>query len=327
MLVFRNGKLEGFDDETVFAEIERRRMLSGNPGNAPQKSIKQAEIETLLAHKPFANHEERESDFSVRPLPLRADRRGAMGKVDRVVLVDRLREVIAQVGFTRFDSAMADVDGELNLKVHLAPLAREMSWVPAVENRGEGFLVSFDSKALEAWETRLAVKRRYQALQAGYNAWKRAHPRSNMAFPSARYILLHTLSHLLISSVSLSCGYAASAIRERVYATEAGSGILLYTGTPDAEGTLGGLVQVGTRIEEHLHAAIEMAMLCSNDPVCGQHRPESEHEARFLHGAACHGCLLIAEPSCERRNEFLDRALLVPTVEPCGAEFFEDGEG
>src|SRR5208337_515798 len=62
--------------------------------------------------------------------------------------------------------------------------------------------------------------------------------------------------------------------------------------------------------------------LCSNDPVCAQHAPENQHECRFLHGAACHGCLLIAETSCEQHNDYLDRALLVSTVDGNGAEFF-----
>jgi len=31
---------------------------------------------------------------------------------------------------------------------------------------------------------------------------------------------------------------------------------------------------------------------------------------------------LISETSCEQRNEFLDRALVVPTVEVVGCEFF-----
>jgi hypothetical protein len=44
----------------------------------------------------------------------------------------------------------------------------------------------------------------------------------------------------------------------------------------------------------------------------------------YLHGAACHGCLLLAESSCERRNDFLERALVVPTVDSDGAAFFED---
>jgi hypothetical protein len=43
---------------------------------------------------------------------------------------------------------------------------------------------------------------------------------------------------------------------------------------------------------------------------------------RATHGAACHGCLLIAETSCEMRNLFLDRNLLVPTMATDGASFF-----
>ena len=67
---------------------------------------------------------------------------------------------------------------------------------------------------------------------------------------------------------------------------------------------------------------LELGDLCSNDPVCAQHEPQSTHEHRFLLGAACHGCLLIAETSCEQHNDFLDRALVVPTVDNLGVEFF-----
>jgi hypothetical protein len=65
-------------------------------------------------------------------------------------------------------------------------------------------------------------------------------------------------------------------------------------------------------------------MLCSNDPVCAQHDAASRHERRFLHGAACHGCLLISETSCEQQNDFLDRALVVPTVQDLGEAFFSE---
>ena len=137
--------------------------------------------------------------------------------------------------------------------------------------------------------------------------------------------MLHSLSHLLITTVSLECGYSASAIKERVYASDKyGYGILLYTGSSGSEGTLGGLVQVGKRIESILANALEFGRLCSNDPVCAQHKPAEANEERFLHGAACHGCLLIAETSCEKGNEFLDRALVVNTVENQGAAFFPD---
>jgi hypothetical protein len=136
--------------------------------------------------------------------------------------------------------------------------------------------------------------------------------------------MLHSLSHLLITAIALECGYPASALRERVYASVEQDmyGILIYTGSSDSEGTLGGLVETGRSIAAHLTAARRLADLCSNDPVCSEHRPSNEHEARFLHGAACHGCLLIAETSCEQHNDFLDRALVMPTVSVPGAAFF-----
>jgi hypothetical protein len=53
----------------------------------------------------------------------------------------------------------------------------------------------------------------------------------------------------------------------------------------------------------------------------GPYYPNAD-EDRTLHGAACHGCLLVAETSCEARNLFLDRALMVDTVGQTGAGFF-----
>jgi hypothetical protein len=122
----------------------------------------------------------------------------------------------------------------------------------------------------------------------------------------------------------MRCGYPASSIRERIYAdAPAGRyGILLYTGSPDAEGTLGGLVQQARYMEEHLGQALRMSALCSNDPICAQHGPGESMEGRWLHGAACHGCALVAETSCEMRNDYLDRALVVPVLGVPDAAFF-----
>jgi hypothetical protein len=124
----------------------------------------------------------------------------------------------------------------------------------------------------------------------------------------------------------MRCGYPASSIRERIYADGAGDryGILLYTGSSDADGTLGGLVQEARHIEDHLLLALGMGSLCSNDPICAQHTPGKSLEERLLHGAACHGCALVAETSCEMRNDYLDRALVVPVPGLSGAAFFED---
>jgi hypothetical protein len=155
----------------------------------------------------------------------------------------------------------------------------------------------------------------------------KAHPGSKRIFPGAPYYLLHTFAHLLMTAISLECGYPGSSLRERIYALDAPPGgqrrfgVLIYTASTDAEGTLGGLVEAARRISHFVRKALELAALCSNDPICAHHTPgELDHAP--LHGAACHGCVLVPETSCEQRNEFLDRALVVPTVEQCGAEFF-----
>ena len=78
----------------------------------------------------------------------------------------------------------------------------------------------------------------------------------------------------------------------------------------------------GRRIGRHVEAALELGRLCSNDPVCAQHDPQNLHECRFLHGAACHNCLFLPETSCERGNRYLDRSVLVPTIEHAEFAFF-----
>jgi hypothetical protein len=314
--------LDGFSDAEAWAEVQARKgaVLEG-----PAKTVKQAEFEVLAGTKESAGADQPDGNFYARALAAAAwggPDRPWMAAVERVVLVHRLREVVAQIGFTRFEASSPDVEGELQMGVQAAPLARETTWLPAVENRGEGVFVQFRKAAIDDWAGRPAAVERGRHLLAGFEAWKSAHPHSARKFPGLPYYLMHTVSHLLLTAVSLECGYPASSIRERVYALESGYGVLLYTGSPDAEGTLGGLVETGRQIARHLRAALELARLCSNDPVCAQHDPPGPHEARFLHGAACHGCLLVAETSCEQQNDFMDRALAVPTVDDGGAEFF-----
>ena len=316
--------IEGFTDEAVWAEIERRK---GGGGASESKSIKQAEIETLLSSPSTVGEDTPDGDFYARARSLDGLSAAMQQRLERIVLVHRLREVKALVGFTRFEAAMPDIDGELSLGGELAPLARETTWVPANENRGEGVFLAFSDAAIGTWLEQPGVVARGERLKAGFDAWLQRKEIESAKFPGLPYIMLQSLAHLLITAVAIECGYSASSIRERIYAGQSGHGILLYTGGAGSEGTLGGLVDVGRSIEHHLTRALELGRLCSNDPVCAQHDPANLHEERFLHGAACHGCLLIAETSCERRNELLDRALVVPTVSTPDAAFFPDEVG
>ena len=106
--------------------------------------------------------------------------------------------------------------------------------------------------------------------------------------PGPIYYMLHSFSHLLLTAISLECGYPASSLRERIFVSEGCGGILIYTGSSDAEGTLGGLVQAGREIRRHVRMALEAGKLCSNDPVCSHHE-YSVHDEQPLNGAACHG--------------------------------------
>jgi len=311
--------LEGISDESVWKEVQRRK--SNHTGET--KSLKQVEIETLLAQPEGGLDDDiPDTDFYARRCKLDQLDPIFSSRIDRVVLVHRLREVVAQIGFTRFEAALLDIDGELALDVRRASLDIDTTWVPAYENKGEGVFISFRTEAIDEWLKRSPVKQRGKKLLKGFEKWKSSKGIETAWEPSLPYVMLHSLSHLLISAVSLECGYSASAIRERIYAGKSGYGILLYTGSSGSEGTLGGLIEIGKQIDRYLKTALEMGQLCSNDPVCSQHEAEDSQEERFLHGAACHGCLLIAETSCERRNEFLDRALVVRTVSAIGAEFF-----
>lgn len=241
--------------------------------------------------------------------------------IKRVLLVNRLREVKALVGFTRFTARTSSLGGlpiETSKTNARAPLANNLQWVPTSENKGEGIFIEFDPAMIKAWASTNAVAQRSnQFIKAFKGDWlkSRGLDSEQFPFPGAPYILLHSLSHLLITEMALECGYGASSIRERIYANpDIGYGILLLTSTSGSEGTLGGLVDAGKRIVPYLERAFERAQLCSNDPFCSEHDPNHDFDIRPTHGAACHGCELIAETSCEQRNEFLDRSLVSRTV-------------
>ena len=309
-----------FSDDEVMRTVEQIKR-----GDPHQRSIKEAELEALLAApEGYGDDVPVDPDFHARRLPASAWQRDGSrlsSAIEAVVQIHRLREVQALIGFTRFEAAVRDIHGEYDTDVERADIAVEPQWFPAVENRGEGLFVQLRSAAVSTWLDRPAVVERLGALHGQHDAWQKGRPRKR-AFVGGPYVLLHTLAHLLIQSMAMRCGYPASSIRERIYVEDGQYGLMLYTGTPDAEGTLGGLVAQARHFEDHLAHALEMGLLCSNDPICAQHVTSEDHDQRGLHGAACHGCALIAEPSCEMRNDYLDRALVVPVLGLPDAAFF-----
>ncbi|MET4448660.1 hypothetical protein ABIB75_006970 [Bradyrhizobium sp. GM2.2] len=252
-----------------------------------------------------------------------------LSSVKSLVAVHRLREVSCLYGFTRFEAAPTSSDGDIedvSLAVDGAPISRDADWLPAIEQFGEGLFVHFDATKIHAWMNGEPAKERDAKLIAGFQHWSLRFGGKGPKYPGLPYALLHSLSHALMSEIALDCGYPASALKERIYALPEGDGgrfgILIYTATAGAQGTLGGLVATATRFSSILKAALDRVAICSNDPVCSDHEPDTQSGDRATHGAACHSCLLIAETSCESRNLYLDRALLTATMSAAGEAFF-----
>lgn len=251
---------------------------------------------------------------------------GLESRISRVLLLERLREVNALLGFTRVEAPEESADTEE--RPQMAKLSRSKpDWVPANQVHGEGIFIQFDEQALVAWQSLAAVKKVDQMLRGGHKGWRNSRQLSpDEGYPGIRYAMLHTLSHLLIRELALECGYNAASIRERIYADTSGeraqAGILIYTAAADSDGTLGGLVDLGK--PENLGRLLELALnrskICSSDPLCSEHDPEKD---RSLHGAACHACCLVAETSCERGNRYLDRSLLVSTLQWADAAYLK----
>lgn len=262
-------------------------------------------------------------EFEAIPADFCPVQRSLDGLIGHLIQVHRLREVRALRGFQRVEPTY---DGD-PYQLQCAPLSRNpTNWLPAIEVRGEGIYLELDSAAVAYWELSPAVRNRMQQLHQNYNKACANAGRNADHPPSARHILVHTLSHMMIKQLSLECGYSGSSLRERLYisSNEAGescAGFLIYTASSSADGTLGGLVSQGDPgiFESMLSSAVASARWCSSDPLCIESKGQGNDA---LNLAACHACALIAETSCECRNIFLDRGLVVGTPDAPDAGFF-----
>ena len=226
-----------------------------------------------------------------------------------IVRAVRLREVRAVRGFTRINPP-GEVDTMASLSVN------HLQWLPAIEVRGEGIFLSLTEKRVQDWERLPTVVARAGACDRRYRLdWQARHGEDSEpgSAITARYILCHTLAHALMRQLTLECGYSAASLQERVFAAAEGfrmAGLLIYTATTDADGTLGGLQRQGrsSRLEGIVVRAIRALEWCSSDPLC---ITDAMGAISSYSHSACHACVLSPETSCESFNRHLDRAFLV----------------
>jgi Domain of unknown function (DUF1998) len=241
--------------------------------------------------------------------------------VKRVGLVRKLRETRVLTGFSRL---MPKTDRSDPAVQRLA-IDESINWLPAIEVRGEGIFIEINTAAIDAWIERAEAPTRLSSLLSEFNARRLARKIAARNI-DARFMMMHTLAHALIKELTFSCGYGSAALRERLYCNIENpnlpmNGILIYTASGDSEGTLGGLVREADpgRFERLAEDALRRSQWCSNDPVCMESPGDGAVSSNL---AACHGCVLLPETSCEEGNRLLDRGLLVGHILKPGLGFF-----
>jgi uncharacterized protein DUF1998 len=246
--------------------------------------------------------------------------------ITRVNLVERLRETRVFFGFDRLEhsgGSLVDMpEAAMRQLFRDPPQQPQERWLPGIEVFGEGIYLELNEERLAHW-------------QSNHNAWLEHRlddafiNRLDAVFQTlppldgasrrwaSRYLLVHSLAHILINQLVFECGYSTASLRERLYVSADPAapmaGILIYTAAGDSEGTLGGLVRLGRpeRLGPVVRSALSRASWCSADPVCSEHL--GGQGSRLANLAACHACVLLPETSCETVNQGLDRAMIVGT--------------
>ena len=233
---------------------------------------------------------------------------GEISGLRQINAIARLKETKALKGFSRIKPLSLDAEtGRAQLRRRSR--GRATNWLPAVRNVGEGIFISLDVDHLKSWEMQASLQARVGRIEERLILNGIANPNRPI---TPRLVLLHTLSHILIQELVIECGYTAASLKERIYASGDHAGLLIYTASPDADGTMGGLVEMADSsiLMRVIASALQGASWCSNDPVC----MELGQDGQGPFGAnlsACHSCCLLPETACEMFNLGLDRAVLV----------------
>ena len=316
------GQLKDFGkytDAEIWAAVEKKRQGRRQSDDEPYRP-EDAGMGRL--HRPARRRRASSSSCGPSSRPTTSPK-----YFEKIVLVERLREVRALIGFTRIESPR-DFDSPLEVppERRMRLSRRDPTWVPASETRGEGIFFQFSEKAVQKWvaKTKKYDEEFFEGAQALAGVEEPAEP--GVGLPRPAFILLHTFAHAVIRQLAVECGYTTASISERIYSRdpddgEPMAGVLIYTSAPDSEGTLGGLCALGEpkKLGRHLDQALDKMGLCASDPLCRAYDPGG---GDTLHGAACHACSFLPETCCERGNKYLDRSVLVKTLERDDLAFF-----
>lgn len=245
----------------------------------------------------------------------------------RIMLVSKLRETRVLGGFSRIlPETLLNQEQRQGMLWKVFP-PTSYRWLPAYVVYGEGIFLEFNQEMLASWEKQPDVLARLQPLGIRFKEIQESRRQQERTL-EARNILLHTFSHIVMNRLTFECGYSSAALRERLYVSDNPdapmAGVLIYTADGDSEGTMGGLVRMGKPgyLEPVIRRALEGARWCSADPICMEMGQISGQGPDSCNLAACHNCALVPETACEEFNRFLDRGVLIGSLDNPDLGFF-----
>lgn len=242
--------------------------------------------------------------------------------ITTLIKVKRLKLTTVQTAFTRqepFDKDLFIRDGDDQTLIKIKYTSSQTvntNHLLATESFGEGIFIDFDKMKVDEWFSKHYSET--PAFRVRIDTLRERITRSEFLQKDkfsdqrhlAKFILVHTLSHLLIKELEFLCGYPATSLSERLFVdSDNMQGLLLYT-VAGSEGSYGGIITQSDPLsfKNILESALFRSNDCASDPVC------YHSDGQGIGGmnlAACYSCSLLPETSCEEFNTFLDRAMLI----------------
>lgn len=307
-----------YSDAQVSATLDK---VFGSENSALEEASIQEDDQTAFRRAEYeVLRTERNDDFlKIKKADLTKYSNGLGEYFSKIMHVSKMRETRVLTGFTRvFAENTQGRDHRQSMLWQNMP--EDERWLPAYTVFGEGLYFELSEERVKSWEQESGVVARIASMQKQNSKMQTSrHLRERDI--TARFVLLHTFSHLLMNRLTFECGYSSAALRERIYVSNSNHapmcGVLIYTADGDSEGTMGGLVRMGKpgNLEPVLIKAIENAKWCSSDPICMELGSGSGQGPDSCNLAACHNCALVPETACEEFNRFLDRGVIVGDFE------------
>lgn len=314
---------------TALTVVLSKKQSSGQPIDQPFGLIE--DEQTAFRRSEYEGLRKERNDISLKITAGKLENYASIVSENfaRVMLVEKLQETRVLAGFTRVFPENGLTYAQRQQMMWKAPSVNPKdSWLPAYKVFGEGIFFEFNEEKLRDWELRDSVRMRVKPLLDRYQELQmNRRLRDRQIGP--RFILIHTFAHLIMNQLTFECGYSSAALRERLYissnVSSPMSGVLIYTADGDSEGTMGGLVRMGKQvyIEPVIQKALDSARWCSSDPVCMEMGSSKGQGPDSCNLAACHNCALVPETACEEFNRFLDRGVVIGTIDNPSIGFFD----